>query len=283
MARPAADVPRDVPTEPRKPIWLIPNLLSLDAPLVAVTWLYMFAKTWRVFYLSWFYYVSLALVVWVIYATDRLLDASLRGGQSETLEARHLFHRKHRRVFRWVAVSVGLAAVVLIILTFPAKVYELGIVGAVMVGAFFVLAASGALDVWRTVSRQHYYRVFDPDAVKTGERLRLATPTDSLFLNAPTYNSAVVLSGRLSLIRYPGHLGSHGIDYGERERDVKQIYRGGPEAVTLLDKYGIDYVLISPEERNTLTPNEGFFARFPMVADFGQYKVYDVRDRTRTF
>ena len=154
---------------------------------------------------------------------------------------------------------------------------------AMAVVAVFALTASGALDVWRTVSRQHNYRVFDPEAVKTGERLRLATLPDALFLNAPTYNSAVVLSGRLSLIRYPGHLGSHGIDYGERERDVKQIYRGGPQAAILMDKYGIDYVLISPEERNTLTPNEQYFLRFPTVADFGQYKVYDVRNRAQTF
>ena len=156
--------------------------------------------------------------------------------------------------------------------------------GRILAGiAIFTLTAAGSLDVWRTVSRQHYYRVFEPDAVKTGDRLRLATPPDAVFLNAPTYNSAVVLSGRLSLMRYTGHLGSHGINYGEREKDLKQIYRGGPGAAMLMDKYGIDYVLISPEERNTLTPNEGYFARFPVVADFGQYKVYDVRNRSQTF
>lgn len=149
--------------------------------------------------------------------------------------------------------------------------------------AVFALTASGALDVWRTVSRQHNYRVFDPDAMKMGERLRLATPPDSIILNAPTYNSAVVLSGRLSLMRYTGHLGSHGIDYGEREKDLKQIYRGGPQAAALMEKYGIDYVLVSPEERNTLTPNEAYFSRFPVVAEFGQYKVFDVRDRAQTF
>jgi hypothetical protein len=143
----------------------------------------------------------------------------------------------------------------------------------------FALTASGGLDVWRTVSRQHFYRVFDPDAIRIAERLRLATPPDSRFLNAPTYNSAVVLSGRLSLMRYPGHLGSHGIDYGEREKDVKEMYRGGKTATELFAKYGIDYVLVSPEERNTLTPNESYLSRYPVVAEFGQYKVYDVRNK----
>jgi hypothetical protein len=152
--------------------------------------------------------------------------------------------------------------------------------GKIAVAAMiFALTASGGLDVWRTVSRQHFYRVFDPDAIRIAERLRLSTPPDSLFLNAPTYNSAVVLSGRLSLMRYPGHLGSHGIDYGEREKDVKEMYRGGKTATELFAKYGIDYVLVSPEERNTLTPAESYFSRYPVVAEFGQYKVYDVRNK----
>ena len=145
--------------------------------------------------------------------------------------------------------------------------------------AIFTLMAAGGLDVWRTVSRQHNYRVFEPDAVKIGERLRHVTPPDSLFLNAPTYNTAVVLSGRLSLMRYPGHLDSHGIDYKERENDVKQMYRGGLAARHLFEKYGIDYVLISPEERRSLTLNEPFFASFPLVAESGGYKVYKVNNQ----
>ena len=64
LAIPAAlgDIPPVVPPDPRKPLWLYPNLLSLDAPLVAVAWLYMFARTWRVDYHPWAAYVSLALV-----------------------------------------------------------------------------------------------------------------------------------------------------------------------------------------------------------------------------
>jgi hypothetical protein len=35
----------------RHPIWLLPNLLSLDAPLVAVCWQVLFAKSLGVLYL----------------------------------------------------------------------------------------------------------------------------------------------------------------------------------------------------------------------------------------
>ncbi|MFN2502530.1 MAG: hypothetical protein ABR530_11045, partial [Pyrinomonadaceae bacterium] len=103
------------------------------------------------------------------------------------------------------------------------------------------------------------------------------TAPGALFLNAPTFNSAVVLSGRQSLMRYSGHLSSHGIDYLPREGEVKRVYEGGGVADILLKKYNIEYVLVSPEERNTLNANEEFFRRFETVAEVGQYRVYKVK------
>jgi hypothetical protein len=129
-----------VPSERRKPFWLIPNLLSLDAPLVAVAWLYMFAKTWRVEYLPWGAYISLGLMVWLIYVVDRLLDASIRDGSPDKLQARHDFHRKHRRRFGVLAVAAGVAALVLVITGMPVTVYSYAIVAAIMVAGFFTLS-----------------------------------------------------------------------------------------------------------------------------------------------
>lgn len=148
---------------------------------------------------------------------------------------------------------------------------------AAAVVCFIVLIASGVIDVWRTVSRQINYRVFEADAVTVADRIKASTRPNALFVNAPTYNTAIVLSGRRSIMRYPGHLSSHGIDYRQREDDVKQIYRGGPNAVALIEKYGIEYLLISPEERANLGPNEAFFSRYPVVAESGQYRVYKVK------
>jgi hypothetical protein len=142
---------------------------------------------------------------------------------------------------------------------------------------FAVLIASGALDVWRTVSGQINYKVFDKDAVAIAEQLKRKVEPKAMFLNAPTYNSAVVLTGRRSLMRYTGHLSSHGIDYGPREADVKKIYQGGAEAPGLLEKYGIEYVIVSPEERSIGSLNEQFFTRYPVVAESGQYRVYKIR------
>jgi len=148
---------------------------------------------------------------------------------------------------------------------------------AAAVATFIALIFAGALDVYRTASGQINTRVIDADGVKIGNAIRDVTGPHAIILNNPTYNSPVVLSGRISLMRYPGHLSSHGIDYTGRERDVKAIYSGGGVADVLLRKYNVDYVLVGPEERSTLQANESFFSQYPLAAQAGQYKLYKVK------
>ena len=142
---------------------------------------------------------------------------------------------------------------------------------------FGVLTLSGGLDVWRTISGQIKYQVFSKDAVKVAELIKQKTAPGALFLNAPTYNSAVVLSGRRSLMRYSGHLSSYGIDYEPRESEVKKIYEGTALADKLLQKNNIEYVIISPEETGNLTVKEEFFYKFQIIAEVGAYKVFKVK------
>jgi hypothetical protein len=142
-----------------------------------------------------------------------------------------------------------------------------------------ILTLSGGLDVWRTASAQINIDVFDKDAVSVAEQIRRKTEPNALFLNAPTYNTAIALTGRRSLMRYVGHLMSHGIDYRERETDLNRIYEGGGTADIFLRKYGIEYVLISPAEREATAfkVNEDYFRKYPVVAESGQYRVYKVK------
>jgi hypothetical protein len=142
---------------------------------------------------------------------------------------------------------------------------------------FITLTLSGALDVWRTISGQINYKVFDKDAVKIAELIKQKTAPNALFLNAPTYNSAVVLSGRRSLMRYSGHLSSYGIDYEPREQEVRRIYEGTALAERLLQKNNIEYVIISPEEAANVTVREEFFYKYPVVAEAGAYKIFKVK------
>ncbi len=147
---------------------------------------------------------------------------------------------------------------------------------------FVVLTLSGALDVWRVCSRAINYQVFETDSVRLAEQIKQRVEPRAMFLNAPTYNSAVVLSGRRSFMRYIGHLSSYAIDYAPRENELKHIYEGSALAADLLKKYDIQYVVVSPEERNYCQAagvelNEDYFRNFPVVAQVGQYRVYKIK------
>ena len=129
-----------MPAEDRKPLWLYPNLLSLDAPLVAVAWLQVFAKTWRLGYHPWEAYLCLGLAVWAIYVGDRLLDVSLLGGPGVKLEARHEFHNRHRKAFGIAVAAALVCAVVLVVMRMPMTIYKHLLLGGVLVGGFFGLS-----------------------------------------------------------------------------------------------------------------------------------------------
>lgn len=86
------------------PRWLWWNILSLDAPAVAVAWALLFAHASSVRVPPGNLAV-LALAVWLIYVTDRLLDG-WRIVDSRVLRARHRFYQRHPRV---ILVMAGFA------------------------------------------------------------------------------------------------------------------------------------------------------------------------------
>jgi len=77
-------------------IWLWPNVLSLDAPLIALLWQVLFVRCFhsRPAPLS---PVLLVVSVWLIYAADHALDAFLQVNASAD-RPRHRFYRRYWRV-----------------------------------------------------------------------------------------------------------------------------------------------------------------------------------------
>ncbi len=97
--------------EDSAPFWLWPNLLSLDAPLVAVLWQGFLAYRFSI-PLRPAGRLALGLTVWAIYLLDRLLDARKPSPLSEP--ARHRFYRRHSRFMTAllaivIAVDAGIA------------------------------------------------------------------------------------------------------------------------------------------------------------------------------
>lgn len=148
-------------------------------------------------------------------------------------------------------------------------------------GALIALTLAGGLDVWRVVSGQTEYGEFDRDSIALAEAIKQDTPPNALLLNAPTWNASVFLTGRRTLLGYTGHVFSRGLPYLDREADIRRIYAGEADADQLLAKYGIQYIVVSPLERdyqatNNLAVNDSYFQQFTRIAEAGEYELYEV-------
>ncbi len=86
--------------EPRLTPLALWHLLSLDAPTVATLWTVFIARCAGIT-LPWTAPAAMFVAVWMLYATDRLLDArpTADGRAPRDLEARHRFHHRYRAAF----------------------------------------------------------------------------------------------------------------------------------------------------------------------------------------
>jgi hypothetical protein len=132
---------RAVPT-----LWL--NLVCLDAPLVAVAWLWLFARTFRI-PLHVGNSLALFLTAWLIYLGDRLADsASLEPDGPQSL--RQQFCRRHRKL--WIIV-LALAAGFDAYIIWRTTALETLLAGAVVGGlALIYLVLNHPLGlIWRSL------------------------------------------------------------------------------------------------------------------------------------
>ena len=140
--------------------------------------------------------------------------------------------------------------------------------------ALAAMILAGGLDIWRVIAGETEYREFDVDGIAIAHLIsRLASPR-ALVLHAPTYDTPVFLTGRRSLLGYPGWMWSRGLDYSQRQAQIQRVYAGAPDAETLIGRYQVDYVLIGPEELAFSSVNPEFWSRYPKLAQIGQYRLY---------
>lgn len=176
-------------------------------------------------------------------------------------------------LFYWYVASVPIVALVLARLWESQKVY----LKALMALMLLTLTLAGAIDIWRVVSAQMNYLEYERGAVGLADKIREVTPPRALILHAPTYNPVVFLTGRRSLLGYTGYIWAHGLDFQKREEQIKSIYAGAPDAEKLLADNGVDYVAVTPVERAYMIVNDAFFARYPVVAEVGTHRLYQIK------
>jgi len=173
----------------------------------------------------------------------------------------------------WSLVSCPLVTAVL------AHLFTRKIAGRTLAFALLlILTFSGALDVIRALSPVEALSLFGTDQLVVAGLLRAKTSPHSVILHAPIHNSVVALTGRRSVMGYPGHLWTHGIEYQAREAEVATIYRGGTEIEEILSRLKVDYLIISPVERSKFVVDESFFEnRYRRIIDHAGYHVYQIR------
>ena len=123
----------------RTPLWLIPNLLSIDAPLVALAWMWMYAEAARVEYVAAASWWVLPAAVWCVYVLDRLLD-SWRHPEFRDQSPRHRFHWKFRFPLLFIAIVAGVICVYEALFVLPRAIFSAGLVAMMICAIYFLIA-----------------------------------------------------------------------------------------------------------------------------------------------
>jgi hypothetical protein len=174
-------------------------------------------------------------------------------------------------LFYWWVASAPLVALLL------ARLWRQGGAKRAMALVLFVcVTLAGALDVAAIVLRSSTYGIFDAAGISFAEVIKREAPPRAVVIHAPVHNHPVFLTGRRSLMGYPGHVWTHGLEFAQRESEIKRVYAGAPDSNSILRKYGVAYIVVSPLERNIMSVNEQFFSKFPMVGEVGGYRLYKI-------
>lgn len=154
------------------------------------------------------------------------------------------------------------------------------VVRALLVGVVATLIGSGLLINLQQLLGRDRYLFLTTEEIQLAEAVRAQTAPRAVFVAGTQHNHPVpVLAGRQVLMAYEGWMYAFGIDYTQRKQDLLAIYADAPVASALIAKYGIDYIVVGPQERDQLGANVAALrARYgPPVIATGQYAVFKAR------
>lgn len=155
-------------------------------------------------------------------------------------------------------------------------------VGAVLLGLFFIIAIhSGVIDIIPRylVPVKNIPVIFSKNAQQVAEYIRENISEKEQILTSSTHlNPVNSLAGRPAIVGYPGWLWTKGLDYTERENDVKSFY-SDPNRANIIEKYNIKYILLDPQAvYDWKTKKEIFDAKFPTVFSNNSYTLYKIEN-----
>lgn len=155
----------------------------------------------------------------------------------------------------------------------------LGIAAMVL---FMILSlTSGILDIVPRlkVKKENIPVIFNVNAQGAASFVLNNIPANQLILTGTTHlNPVSSLAGRPVLVGYPGWLWTRGINYQEREADVKRFYSDPAANKDIVYKYGVGYVLFDPQARYDFKADQKVFdAEFLKIYSNSEYALYKIK------
>ena len=143
----------------------------------------------------------------------------------------------------------------------------------------FACVFSAVLTMGREVVSD--YVLYDGNQVAAAEFIDENTHADACILTGTRHNNAVSsLTGRNIVCGSGTFLYFHGVNYQQREADVKEMYNNIGSAEEMLEKYGVDYIFVSSYERGAYRIDEQKLGdMYKCVYSGGDVKIYAVSTR----
>ena len=117
------------------------------------------------------------------------------------------------------------------------------------------------------------------EELDVGAAVRAQTPPDATFAAGLQHNNPIsVVTGRRVVLGYPGPLWATGLPYEAREYDIRALYTLPTDTTEIIARYGIDYIVVGPWERDQLGANvDAFLLRYPLTIRTPNYWVFKAR------
>jgi hypothetical protein len=122
------------------------------------------------------------------------------------------------------------------------------------------------------------HRMLTSEELRLADSIRRRTPSGAVFATGLRHNHPItLLTGRRVVLGYPGWMWSQGLHYQGREDALQAIFRLSEDAPRLLRAYGVDYVVIGPDERERFgADTEAYQVRFPPLLRTESYEIFAV-------
>lgn len=137
---------------------------------------------------------------------------------------------------------------------------------------------SAGITLWREAVSD--YQAYTAQDLEIAEYVRQETPEHAVFLTSNQHlNPVSSLAGRTILCSSDLYLFYHGFNTSQRRAEVSAFYQNPRQSLAILQKYGVQYIYVSPHERNNEAVEEtSLDDLFPLVfqTEDGSRRIYQV-------